>query len=343
MSYTNGHNDKLNGHINGNEKRYEFQLDEEESWISKATLDFPALSCSYSPIGNKLAIGESGSKIRIWDIKSDHRNPHILEHGSSIEGLCWHPDSMKTLASISSDKRLVVWNVVDRKINFEILFDKELVNIHWSKDGKLILVSDKSDKLSLVNYETKSKGASFQLPQTPELNGTTQINQFTLTKDLKKLIIASNNGYVHFFNLENFEFITSLRISSSTCHSLDLHPSGNYLCVGTADATASLIDLQSFKIIVNYSDLYLTIRSIKFNHDGQYVAMCSRQSMIYIYNTFTGKLQGFFETLQELNNLNWHSKKNILVCVGDSAQDDDLTNGVAFILDLEKFSINSSR
>jgi hypothetical protein len=65
--------------------------------------------------------------------------------------------------------------------------------------------------------------------------------------------------------------------------------------------------------------------------------------MIYIYNTFTGKLQGFFETLQELNNLNWHSKKNILVCVGDSAQDDDLTNGVAFILDLEKFSINSSR
>lgn len=73
----------------------------------------------FSPDGSKLAVGDAGREIKVWEIGNDV--PVItrkwMSHQSSVIAIAWSPEGDR-LVSGSIDGKLIVWNMnAPRQIN----------------------------------------------------------------------------------------------------------------------------------------------------------------------------------------------------------------------------------
>ena len=78
-----------------------------------------------------------------------------------------------------------------------------------------------------------------------------------------------------------------------------------------------------------------SIRTVRFNHDGSYLAIGTEDSNIIIVVTETSEVVCSIQLQNVLQYLCWHPKQNICSYVGDKASDEKNANRDGVIKSIE--------
>jgi WD40 repeat protein len=69
-----------------------------------------------------------------------------------------------------------------------------------------------------------------------------------------------------------------------------------------------------------------SIRTVRFNHDGKFLAIGTEDSTLLVWHTETGEQALALQLRDALQYLCWHPSKNVLAYVGDKPSTDKNNN-----------------
>lgn len=116
----------------------------------------------FSPFDDSLlATGANNDDavINLWKIPeggltANESNPHatLSGHRRNVETLAFHPSSAGVLASGSSDKTVIIWDIEQRKAAITLShFGDAVQSISWNYDGSLLVAVSKDKKIRTID------------------------------------------------------------------------------------------------------------------------------------------------------------------------------------------------
>jgi WD40 repeat protein len=120
--------------------------------LERLVLDFGALSICFSPDGQLLAVGETGTAISLWDTQSGDKIDALAGHSGGVTMLAYSPDG-RNLVSGSHDETARLWNMANRRELF-VLCRASQFNWFNFVDGSLFVAHGPDNKLRIFPGKT---------------------------------------------------------------------------------------------------------------------------------------------------------------------------------------------
>src|SRR5262249_16444128 len=103
------------------------------------TGDVLAIAYSPDPAGRRLATGDDGGTVRIWDTGRGEVERVLPRHTAGVAALAFRPDG-QLLASGSSDGTVRFWDVATGECRRPLSIGAKLSSLSFSPDGRTLAV-----------------------------------------------------------------------------------------------------------------------------------------------------------------------------------------------------------
>eukprot|EP01125_Pyxidicula_operculata_P021681 TRINITY_DN850_c0_g1_i2.p1 TRINITY_DN850_c0_g1~~TRINITY_DN850_c0_g1_i2.p1 ORF type:complete len:2119 (-),score=466.83 TRINITY_DN850_c0_g1_i2:988-7344(-) len=114
-------------------------------------------SGNFSPCGNYVAAGSEDGSINIYSMK-DWKKQYTLNHGGSISCVEFSPDTTESdvkLVSASSDKQLIIWNVLSKEVIHKLQsHTKSIKDCKYDSTGQWLISSGQDMTIKVWNTKT---------------------------------------------------------------------------------------------------------------------------------------------------------------------------------------------
>ncbi|KAL2834532.1 Utp21 specific WD40 associated putative domain-containing protein [Aspergillus cavernicola] len=243
-------------------------------------------SVAISQCGTFALVGSTGGSIRMFNMQSGQlrqsyppplaKNKFKLDGGASTQqsGIATEHTKAITGLAIDSLNRSIVSCGLDGKVKFwdfqsGVLIDEldwypmtAITALRYNSTSELVAFSCDDLSIRIVDMETKKI--------VRELWGCAgQINDFTFSHDGRWVVAASMDSIIRVWDLPTGHLIDIFRVSS-TCTSLAMSPTGDFLATAHADGVG--IGLWSNK------SLFVPVSARNLNVDGLYDATAPTSS-----------------------------------------------------------------
>ncbi|MBD2499456.1 WD40 repeat domain-containing protein [Anabaena azotica] len=262
----------------------------------------PIRTIALSADGQTLASGDDDKTIKVWNLKSGELRYTLTRHTERISSVAISPDG-KTLITASHDRVIKVWDIASGKLLANITGHKAAITaIAISPDGKTFASASMDQTVRLWNTNNR------------RLRRSLQADAFSLviSPDGKTLFSGSNDGTIKLWNLSNGKVLRTLTPPlpkspvfpsqrASRVLSLAISPNGQTLVNGgyndihqsiqqTDGSNLKIWDLQTRKIIHNFSVGVGSVDTVVISPDGKTFASGGLGRKISIFDLQTGKL-----------------------------------------------------
>lgn len=136
-------------------------------------------------------------------------------------------------------------------------------------------------------------------------------------KNAQYLVLATGLGEVWFYDSSSFELLYRLKGHTSNCYTLSSECTGRFIASGAADSLVCVWDLENMSCANSMDHIGTAIRSLDFNHDGNYLAIGSEDNSIDIINLYTGKSVFQIDSQAPVNSIDWHPRENLIAYSSD--------------------------
>ncbi|KAM5582793.1 hypothetical protein ABKV19_002964 [Rosa sericea] len=312
-------------------------------------------SVAWNFTGSKLASGSEDQTVRVWHIEP-HGNGNSVElkgHRDSVEQLCWDPKHAELVATASMDKTVRLWDDRTGKCVQLAELSGRNINIAYKPEGELIAVGDTvclvvwklccNNELTILDVRTfkpiHKRKFHYEVNEIA-WNTTSDILFVTTGKDEK--------GVVEVLSYPSLQPLDSLMAHTAGCHCIAIDPCGRYFmlfylfpatilsrghmtalvcvacplyydryfAVGSADSLVSLWDISELLCVRTFTKIKSAVRTISFNHSGEYLASGSTDCFIDISNVQTGRTVHQIPCGPAMNSVDWNPKSNLLAYAG---------------------------
>jgi hypothetical protein len=229
-------------------------------------------------------------------------------HSSDVNSVAFSPDGT-TLASVSDDKTIKLWNLASKKEIHTLKGHSSWIwTVAFSPDGK-ILASGSADKtIKLWDVDTGKLISTLK----GDTDGVTSV---AFSPDGKILASGSLDKTIKLWNVTG-KLIRTLEGHTSAISSVVFSPDGKTLASGSWDKTIKLWNLETGKLARTLEGNAGLILSVAFAPDGKTLASGNKDKTIKLWNLQTGEL---------MHTLKGHNDKVNSVAFLSSASPNSLT------------------
>ncbi|XP_040361328.1 THO complex subunit 3 [Rosa chinensis] len=291
-------------------------------------------SVAWNFTGTKLASGSEDQTARVWHIEP-HGNGNSVElkgHRDSVEHLCWDPKHAELVATASMDKTVRLWDDRTGKCVQLAELSGLNINIAYKPDGELIAVGDTVClvvwKLCCNNELTILDVRTFKAIHKRKFHCEVNEIAWNTTSDILFVTTGKDEkGVVEVLSYPSLQPLDRLMAHTAGCHCIAIDPCGRYFAVGSADALVSLWDISELLCVRTFTKIKSAVRTISFNHSGEYLASGSTDCFIDISNVQTGRTVHQIPCGPAMNSVDWNPKSNLLAYAGK----DNINEGIVRI------------
>lgn len=221
----------------------------------------------------KIATASGDNTVKLWDAQGNLI--HTFQgHQAAVLSVSFSPDG-QTLASTSTDKTLILWDIKKRQQAAPPLVNASIFrDVVFSPDGQIIATASEDKTVQLW------RSRDYKLLET--LNGH-QGAIISLSFNPQGNILASSSydKTVKFWRLNNL--LTTLNGHSEAIYSVDISPKDNMVATAGDDKTVKLWNLQG-KELKTLKGHIKTINSVNFSPDGELIVSGSKDKTVRRWN-----------------------------------------------------------
>jgi WD40 repeat protein len=246
-----------------------------------------ALSITYSPDGQFLALGNADNKVRIWQGENYKELFTCEGHGSWVFCVAFTPDG-QALISGSFDKTLKLWDVATgRCLRTLEGHTGWIFGIAVSPNGQYIVSGSNDRTFRVWNRHTGN------CLQTVTVETTVWCVRFS--PDGQWLASGHDDGSVRLWQVGNWKLVNTLSGHSNWVRTLAFSPDGKYLVSGSNDTTLRVWGVETGDCLQILTGHTLNVNAVSFHPDGNILATGSNDTTIRLWNLVTGQC---FKVLQ---------------------------------------------
>lgn len=251
-----------------------------------------------SPDGKLLAAcGYNDHTIRLWDPASRKEVRVFKGHRFPIDSVAWSADG-KTLASVSREKSLRVWDVTTGKQRWMTTIQLDWAGVvALSPDGKIVAVGGFADGLiRLWSIETNKELQSIKTPQ-----------QFVYTLDFSpdglSLASAGASGTIQLWEPTTGRLLNQLDTKTGLTNELAFSRDGRALVSGHNDGSVRLWEVATRKERACFEGHRGAVRAVAISRDGRSIASGSDDTTILVWDATVGASPDAALSVRQLRTL----------------------------------------
>ncbi|KAL6543035.1 THO complex subunit 3 [Orobanche hederae] len=207
------------------------------------------------------------------------------------------------------------------KCSQQVELSGENINITYKPDGTHIAVGNRDDELTIMDVR------KFKPIHKRKFNY--EVNEIAWNMTGDKFFLTTGNGTVEVLAYPSLQAVGTLMAHTAGCYCIAIDPLGRYFAVGSADSLVSLWDIKEMLCVRTFTKLEWPVRTLSFNHTGEYIASASEDLFIDISNVETGRSVHQIPCRAAMNSVEWNPKYNMLAYAGDDKNkyqaDEDIT------------------
>jgi len=286
---------------------------------------------SWNCTGKYIASGSLDKTACIQSFKDERlsRDFSLKGHEDAVDQIAWHPSDPNSIATVSTDKTLRLWDIRTPTKTVACIATKgEVINMNWKADGSTIALGNKDDLVSFVDLKTHKIQSDKQFDF--------EVNEIAWNTTDSNFYVTSGNGAIHVLSYPALLPLLEVPAHTAHCICLKFSPDKVHFATGGADALINIWDVAELACLRSYSRLEWPIRTLSFNHDGTMLAAGSEDLVIDIAHTYTGEKITTISCNAFPFCVAWHPKQNLLAFVTDdktkhgekhSSRDSDKSTG----------------
>ncbi|KAK8793419.1 hypothetical protein WA158_004778 [Blastocystis sp. Blastoise] len=260
-------------------------------------------SIAWNCSGQWLATGSADGTILIWSTHRDS-HPQILKrsylyklegHTRDVQQIVWHPSNPSQLYSIADDRTIKYWDLSHSGGYCVATIKTKYDNIYLaiSSGAKYLSTGSKNNYLNIYDLNKNREIACIHYNW--DIYIYIYIYEMCWTKNEKYLLLttaANSDGWGRLEVLQpannKINRVLILPAHTSRCCCIHVNPRGDTFITGSADSFINFWDLDEF-ICFKTIKGERSVRALRYNFNGKYLATCNKDNYVTIYNTETGE------------------------------------------------------
>jgi len=240
-------------------------------------LSVGALSFSWSPDGDRLALADWDGQIRILRAADGTVVQTLPGHSVQVHSVVWSPDG--TEIASSSMQSVKMWRVSDGTLLHDLSVSGGWVDsLRFSPEGKALAGLSADGKIKV--WQTSDGQRIAEFPSTAF--GDSNVIEFA--PDGSFLAVAEQSGFSLWHQNEEQPF-QQLSITEAGVVTLRISPDGSLLACGLTNGTIQLWHIPDVKLVQSLMSGSAVIISLDFSNDGKTLLSASRDGTIRFWGT----------------------------------------------------------
>ena len=254
-------------------------------------------STAISPSNDKVAVGCSNGKLKIYNIPSGTLSIDLNAHPSWVTTVAYSPDGTKIVTGGSDDK-VKIWNTTGTLLFTCTGHSGDITSVKVTPDNGFVVSASKDDKIKVWNISTGT------LVQT--ISGhTNDVNGIDISPDGSKIVSASSDSTCKIWNFSTGSLITKFAVADSgSVNTVAWSPKGDKIITGNILSDLVLWSIPSTlnineTVISNYLKLFPNPTKNQINIE---LPFDPKNAQFIIYNEL-GQLQKIYSNILIRNSI----------------------------------------
>lgn len=178
-----------------------------------------------------------------------------------------------------NDKGVVEWSLKTHGfVKVMMPVESSVYALHCPESAPLMAVGERSGKVSLFHFVEQKVVSELKWHQQA-------IFDIQSLKTKNELILASEDGSISVWSLENYQKLHQFQVSQAMVRCIAVSPDEEYLALGCKDHQIYIYRTADFSLIQTLSSHTLPITALRFSPDGKFLLSGSRDAQLKLWNT----------------------------------------------------------
>lgn len=244
----------------------------------------PVTSVAFSPDGTKLASGELGGAVKLWDVSSGENINTFHGYRGLSTSVAFSPDGTQLASSISDGDGTVEIRdaATGKNINTIVGHLDGVQSIVFSPDGTKLAASLSGSGVKLWEIETGQQVVTFSEKMGSVMSVAFSPDGATLASTPGAV------GRIKLWDIETGRNVATLQGPKGWVWSVVFSPDGTTLASGSDDKNIRLWDVETGKNSATLRGHTDGVRSVAFSPDGMKLASGSEDKTVKLWDVETG-------------------------------------------------------